>query len=286
MLRKGLPEVRSVLRVNTTQKLIIFALLILWAIVNVLPLAVMLVSGFKSTREIFLNPFGLPAKWSLAPYLHAWSRANFAAYFKNSIIVTVVSIILIILVSSMGAYVLARFNFPGRRLVYLYILAGLVLPVRLAIIPIFLILRRIELQDTLVGLFIVYTAGGLSFSIFLLNNFFKSIPTDFEDAARIDGAGYFRIYWQIHLPLLRPALATVAIFNFINVWNDFFFPLILINTDSKKTIPLGIQTFFGEYNIEWDLLFAALDIAVIPIIIFFLILSRQFISGLTEGAIK
>ncbi len=274
------------LRINTFQKSLIFIVLVVWALINIFPLGVMFISGFKTTREIFMNPFGLPKHWTFNSYIKAWKAANFAAYFKNSIIVSAVSIILILFVSSMGAYVIARFNFPGRRLVYLYIIAGLVLPVRLAIIPIFLLIRSLRLNDTLFSLFLVYTAGGISFSMFLLTNFFKSIPVDLEDAARIDGAGVFRIYWQINLPLLRPALATVTIFNFIRVWNDFFFPLIFIDTDSKKTIPLGIQNFFGEFDVQWDLLFGALNIAIIPIIIFFLILSKQFITGLTEGAIK
>jgi len=268
------------------QKTLVLIILLVWAVVNLLPIGIMLLSGFKSTREIFLNPFGLPQKWSLTTYVKAWKGANFAVYFRNSVVVAVVSILLILFVSSMASYVLARYNFPGRRLIYLYILAGLVLPVRLAIIPIFLLIRRIGLQDTLLSLFIVYTAGGIAFSTFLLTNFFRSIPVDLEDSARIDGAGVFRIYWQINLPLLRPALATVAIFNFITVWNDFFFPLIFINNKAKRTIPLGIQNFFGEYSIQWDLLFAGLNIAIIPMIIFFLILSRQFIAGLTEGAIK
>jgi len=275
-----------VLKVNTFQKSLIFIVLVVWALINIFPLGVMFISGFKTTREIFMNPFGLPKHWTLNSYVKAWKAANFAAYFKNSIIVSAVSITLILLVSSMGAYVIARFNFPGRRIVYLYIIAGLVLPVRLAIIPIFLLIRSLRLNDTLFSLFLVYTAGGISFSMFLLTNFFKSIPVDLEDAARIDGAGVFRIYWQINLPLLRPALATVTIFNFIRVWNDFFFPLIFIDTDSKKTIPLGIQNFFGEFDVQWDLLFGALNIAIIPIIVFFLILSKQFITGLTEGAIK
>jgi raffinose/stachyose/melibiose transport system permease protein len=275
-----------VLKLKLSWQVLVFAVLILWALVNLVPIGIMLLSGFKTTTEIFTNPFGLPEKWSLATYIKAWKGANFAVYFRNSVIVSVVSIALILLVSSMASYVLARFSFPGRRLIYLYILAGLVLPVRLAIIPIFLLIRTIRLQDTLIGLLIVYTAGGISFSTFLLTNFFRNIPVDLEDSARIDGAGVFRIYWQINLPLLRPALATVAIFNFINVWNDFFFPLIFINTRTKKTIPLGIQNFFGEYSIQWDMLFAGLNIAIIPMIIFFLILSRQFIAGLTEGAIK
>lgn len=274
------------LRVTQLQKLLIFSLLIVWALVNIFPLGVMLISGFKTTREIFTHPFGLPSKWGFQIYQKAWKSSNFGAYFKNSTIVSLVSIILILIISSMGAYVLARFNFPGRRILYLYIIAGLVLPVRLAIIPIFLLIRSLKLNDTLLSLFLVYSAGGISFSMFLLTNFFKNIPVDLEDAARIDGAGIFRIYWQIDLPLLRPALATVTIFNFIRVWNDFFFPLIFIDTDSKKTIPLGIQNFFGEFDVQWDLLFAALNIAIIPIIIFFLILSKQFITGLTEGAIK
>ncbi len=274
------------LKLNSLQKSIILILLVVWALVNIFPLGVMFISGFKTTREIFMDPFGLPKKWTFNSYVKAWHVANFAAYFKNSIIVSLVSIVLILFVSSMGAYVLARFDFPGRRLIYLYIIAGLVLPVRLAIIPIFLLIRSFRLNDTLFALFLVYTAGGISFSTFLLVNFFENIPVDLEDAARIDGAGVFRIYWQINLPLLRPALATVTIFNFIRVWNDFFFPLIFIDTDAKKTIPLGIQNFFGEFDIQWDLLFGALNIAIIPIIIFFLILSRQFIAGLTEGAIK
>jgi len=275
-----------VLKLKLSWQVLVFAVLIIWALVNLVPIGIMLLSGFKTTAEIFTNPFGLPEKWSLATYIKAWKGAKFAIYFRNSVIVSVVSIALILFVSSMASYVLARFSFPGRRLIYLYILAGLVLPVRLAIIPIFLLIRTIGLQDTLIGLLIVYTAGGISFSTFLLTNFFRNIPVDLEDSARIDGAGVFRIYWQINLPLLRPALATVAIFNFINVWNDFFFPLIFINTRTKKTIPLGIQSFFGEYSIQWDMLFAGLNIAIIPMIIFFLILSRQFISGLTEGAIK
>ncbi len=273
-------------RLSRAQSVIVLAILLLWAFANLFPIGVMIVSGFKSTAEIFTNPFGLPKKWSLANYVTAWNRASFAVYFRNSVLVSVLSIGLLVLVSSMGAYVLARYEFPGKRLVYLYILAGLVLPARLAIIPIFLLMRRLGLLDSLLGLCIVNTASGLSFSIFLLSNFFKSIPIDLEDSARIDGAGSFRIYWQVNLPLLRPALATVAIFNFINVWNDFFFPLIFISTKARKTIPLGIQSFFGEFAIQWDLLFAGLNIAIVPVIVLFLVLSRQFISGLTEGAIK
>lgn len=273
-------------RLNAAQKALISILLLVWAFINLFPVGIMLLSGFKETREIFQNPFGLPESWSFANHVEAWTKANFAGYFVNSVIVTAFSITAIIFVSSMAAYVIARYRFPGRRFVYLFLISGLALPVRLAIIPIFLMVRSLGIQDTLFSLIVVYTAGGIAFSMFLLTNFFKSIPGDFHDSARIDGAGDFRVYRSIYLPLLRPALATVAVFNFINVWNDFFFPLIFINSESRMTIPLGIQAFFGEYTVKWDLLFSALTIAVVPMILFFLVMSRQFISGLTEGAIK
>lgn len=275
-----------VLRMSKVQRGGILAILCLWVSVNLFPLMIMFLSGFKSANEIFSNPFGLPEKWNLTSYIAAWKDANFGDYFLNSLIVTGISILLIIIISSMGAYVLARYEFPGRRLVFLYILAGLALPIRLAVIPLFVMIRSLNLQDTLIALFLIYTAGGLSFSTFLLTNFFRSIPLELEESARIDGAGYFRLYWAINLPLIRPALATIAVFNFNRIWNDFFFALIFISSESKKTIPLGIQNFFGEYTVRWDMLFSGLNIAVIPVIIFFIILSRQFIGGLVEGAVK
>ncbi len=271
---------------NPVQKVIAWLFLLLLAFANLYPIGIMILSSFKSTREIFLKPFNLPAVWRWQNYVSAWQRADFATYFKNSIVVTAASIAAILLVSSMAAYVIARFDFKGRRYVYLYLIAGLALPTRLAIIPIFLIIRSLKLLDSLTGLVLVYTAGGVAFSIFLLVNFFKRLPRDIEDSAKIDGAGPFRIYWQIDLPLLKPALVTVAMFNFIDVWNDFFFPLILLSSKTKKTIPLGLQAFFGEYTIEWDALFAALNITILPVLIIFLILSKQFIAGMTEGALK
>jgi raffinose/stachyose/melibiose transport system permease protein len=273
-------------KLKPIEKLFAWILLAALAFLNLYPIAIMALSSFKSTREIFMKPFDLPAVWKWKNYANAWERANFAGYFKNSIIVTVLSIAAIILVSSMAAYVIARFEFKFRKILYLYLIAGLALPTRLAIIPIFLLIRSINLQDTLAALVMVYTAGGIAFSMFLLVNFFKKLPRDLEDSARIDGAGPFRIYWQVDLPLLKPALVTVAMFNFIDVWNDFFFPLILLSSKAHKTIPLGLQAFFGEYTVEWDLLFAALNISVLPVLLVFVILSKQFIAGLTEGALK
>ncbi len=273
-------------KLNALQRSVAWVFLSALAFVNLYPIGIMMLSSVKTTRDIFMKPFALPTSWKFGNYAEAWTRANFAGYFKNSVLVTALSIVAIILVASMAAYVIARFEFRGRRWLYLYLIAGLALPTRLAIIPIFLLVRSMNLQDTLSSLVLVYTAGGVAFSLFLLVNFFKKIPRDLEDSARIDGAGPFRIYWSIDLPLLKPAIATVAMFNFIDVWNDFFFPLILLATDAKKTVPLGVQAFFGEYTVEWDLLFAALNLAVLPVLVVFLAMSRQFIAGLTEGALK
>lgn len=274
------------LKLNPVQKAIIYFFLIALAFINLYPLFVLFLSSFKTTPEIFMKPFALPKVWKFSNYAEAWNKANFANYFKNSIIITVFSLAAIVLVSSMAAYVIARFEFRGKRALFLYLITGLALPARLAIIPIFLTVRDLHLQNTYTSLVLVYTAGGIAFSMFLLINFFKSLPRELEDSAKIDGAGPFRVYWSIDLPLLKPALATVVIFNFVDIWNDFFFPLILINKDSLKTIPLGIQAFYGEYGVQWNLLFAGLNISVLPVLILFILMSKQFIAGLTEGAVK
>jgi raffinose/stachyose/melibiose transport system permease protein len=274
------------LRLTPLQKAIAYVLLFALAAINIFPIAMLMLSSLKTTREIFMKPFDLPKVWKFSNYVQAWQKANFALFFKNSILVTGLSLLCLVFVSSMAAYVISRFEFRGKRAMFLYLISGLALPARLAIIPIFLLIRDLHLQDSYTSLVLVYTGAGIAFSMFLLVNFFKTLPRELEDSARIDGAGPFRVYWSVDLPLLRPALATVVIFNFIDIWNDFFFPLILINKDSMKTIPLGVQAFFSEYGVQWDLFFAALNISVIPVLVVFVLMSKQFIAGLTEGAVK
>ncbi len=258
-----------------------------YAAIVVYPLLIMLASSLKTTGEIFENPLGLipeTIRWS--NYIDAWNQANFGTYFRNSIFVGVVSVALILFFGSMAAYVLARFSFPGNRAIYLLFIAGFMIPVRLAIVPLFVMMRDLSLLDTLWSLIVVYIAAGMPFTIFLMVNFFRHIPRDLEDAAILDGAGPFQIYYQIMVPLVRPALATVGLFHFLNVWNDFFIPLIFIRSEDLRTVPLGISTFFGEYSNDWALLFAALSISIMPVIVAYLLASRQFIAGLTSGAIK
>jgi raffinose/stachyose/melibiose transport system permease protein len=261
-------------------------LLISYSITVIFPIILVVFNSFKSTKEIFSSPYGLPSSLSFVNYINAWETANFAVYFKNSIFVTSVSVFLILFVSSMAAYVLARFQFKGNLFIYFMFIVGLMLPMRLAIIPLFLLLRDLGLLDSYTGLILVYVASGLPFSIFILYTFFKSIPEELAQAARVEGCNSFQIYYMIMLPLVRPALSTVAIFNFIGLWNDFFFPFILLRNPDLYTLPVGISKFFGEYSTDWASLFAGLSLSILPVVLVFFILSKQFIEGLTAGAVK
>lgn len=261
-------------------------ILMAYSVTVIFPIILVIFNSFKSTKEIFSNPYGFPSVLSFDNYIKAWHTANFGVYFKNSIFVTSVSVLLIIWISSMAAYVLARHQFRGSLAIYFLFLVGLMLPMRLAIIPLFLLLRDLGLLDSYTGLILVYVASGLPFSIFILYTFFKSIPDELAQAARVEGANTFQIYYKIMIPLVRPALSTVAIFNFIGLWNDFFFPYILLRDPDLYTIPVGISKFFGEYSTDWSSLFAALSLSIIPVIIVFFIMSKQFIEGLTAGAVK
>jgi raffinose/stachyose/melibiose transport system permease protein len=264
----------------------IYAILIGYSFVVIYPVFLMVLSSFKTSREIFRSPFALPESWSLANYVEAWTRGNFSTYFGNSVLVTAASLVLVLLLGSLAAYPLGRYAFRGRTWLTMYFLSGLMLPIKLGILPLFFLMRSLGLYDTPLALIAVYAASGLPFTIFVLANFFETLPRELEEAARLDGASEFRIFWQVMLPLVRPALATVAIFNFIPWWNDFFFPLIFIRSDRFKTLPLGLFSFFGEHQNDWALLFAGLTITALPVLIVYLFASRQIIKGLTSGALK
>lgn len=267
-------------------RLLFQALLMGYALTVLLPLVIMLMNSVKSVKDIFTRPYGLPTTFQWSNYVQAWQQANFTAYMKNSVFVSLTTVLCVLAISSMAAYVLARFRFRGAALLQGLFLVGLMLPIRLAIIPLFLLMRDLRLVNTHLSLILIYTSSALPFAIFLLTTFMRNVPRSLEEAAVVEGAGWFIIYARIVLPLVRPALATVAIFNFMHTWNDFFFPLIFLKKKSLMTIPVGISTFFGEYGNQWHLLFAGLAIAMVPVILVFLIMSRQFIAGLTAGALK
>lgn len=261
-------------------------LLIFYAIAIIFPIFNMAISSFKTTSEIFKDPFSLPKEWKVENYAIVWKKGGFAMYFINSIVTTVVSIICVILFGSMAANGIARYKYKMRMPVYLIFLSGLVLPLKAAIIPLFLLLKNLSLIDNRWGLILIFTAMSLPSTVFILGGTMRSIPKDLEYAARIDGCNELSIYRNVIIPLSMPSIALVTIYNVVPIWNDFFFPMVIISSDNKRTVPLGVSSFFGQYQIAWDLVFTALTIAIIPMIIVYLFMSNYFIRGMTAGAVK
>ncbi len=259
--------------------------LLLWgyAAVVLLPLLLVLGNTMRTSRQIFRDPVGLPTSVNFDSYIRAWQEASFNVYFLNSLMITVSSVVLATAVSALAAYILGRYTFFGSKFLSSFFMAGLMLPFRLAIVPLFLMLNRMGLIDNRLGLILVYAATGIPFSIFILSSFFRQLPKELSEAARIDGAGEFRIFGQIMLPLVRPALATVTVFQFVPLWNDFFFPLVLLRSTDKWTLAVGMTRFFGEFQTDWSTLFAGLVITTLPLIILFLLATKQIIAGLTAG---
>lgn len=266
---------------------IIFEVMLLfYAVAIIFPIFNMIISSFKTTSEIFKNPFALPEEFKFENYSTVWKKGGFAMYFVNSITTTVASIVFVILFGSMAANGIARYKYRMRMPVYLLFLSGLVLPLKAAIIPLFLLLKTISLIDNRWGLILIFTAMSLPSTVFILGGTMRSIPKDLEYAARIDGCNDLSIYRNVIMPLSAPSIALVTIYNIVPIWNDFFFPMVIISSDSKRTVPLGVSSFFGQYQISWDLVFTALTIAIIPMIIVYLFMSKYFIKGMTAGAVK
>lgn len=261
-------------------------LLIGYALVVLYPVLNLFMSSFKTTREIFMNPFSLPTVWRFENYVEVWQKGGFDKYFLNSIFTTSVSILIVILFGSMAANGIARYSYKTKLLVYLLFLSGIVLPLKAAIIPLFLLIEKLGLTDTRMSLILIFTAMGIPSTVFILSGFMKTIPKDLEYAARIDGCNDFMIYRKVIMPLSMSSITLVTIYNLVPIWNDFFFPLIFISSDSKKTLPLGVASFFGQYQIQWNLIFAALSIAIIPMVVVYVFMSKYFIKGMTAGAVK
>ena len=274
------------LRLGLFGKILVYTLLGIYCLMILVPFVTMIGNSLKSMRDIYMSPFSFPTNPLFKNYSDAWKQGGIGTGYLNSAIIAGVSVIGIVIVSSMFAYVISKHEFRGRRFLYMYSMLGLAFPARLAIIPIFLLMNTLHLTNSLIGLIVIYTAVNIPFSVFLLKNFVDGVPNELSEAARIDGASPFQIYWRVVMPLVKPAISIVSIVSFVNVWNDFFFPLIFISSKSKATITLAVSIFFGEYSNQWNLLFSSLTLAVAPTIILFLIFSKQFIAGMTQGAIK
>lgn len=274
------------MRTRRASTVLIYVSLGVMALVFLYPVVLMVLTAFKSTPEIFRNPFGLPETWSLDSFRNVWKRANFGIYLRNSVLITGASAALLLATAAPAAYALARYTFRLRGVLFIFFLAGIMIPIRLGILPLYLLMRDLGLLDTPFALIFTYTASGMPMAVFLLSVFFRNLPRELEHAARIDGCSEWQTFYRIMLPLVRPGLATVVIVNVVPWWNDFFFPLLLLTSDTWKTIPLGMQVFFGQHLIDWSLVFSGMVLASLPLLIVYLLMSRQFIEGLTAGAIK
>lgn len=270
----------------TIENLLIQIFLATAAIVMLYPIFMMVLSGFKTTPEIFMSPFSMPKKFNIENFQVIWEKTNVPRYFLNSIIVTVSSIALLLITGTMAAYAISRYKFRGALMVSLFFLSGLMLPLRLAIIPLFIQLKYLGLIDSLLGLIFIYTAMSLPATVFILTGFLRSLPKELEDSARMDGASELRIMLDIMVPLVSPALVIAGIYSAVPIWNDFFFPLIFIQSPEWKTLAQGLTTFFGEYSINYGVLYAGLSLASLPMIFIFIAQSRRFIAGMTAGALK
>ena len=263
-------------------------ILTIWSLIVVLPLLWTVMSSFKTSSEIFSSPFSLPSKWNFDNYVGAWTTAGIGSFLLNSMIVVFGALAITMLFGAMCAYVLARFQFPGNRAIYYLMLAGLTFPIFLAIVPLFFVLRSIGLLNTLPGLTLTYAAFALPFTVFFLFSFFKALPLSIAEAAALDGAGEWRTFFQVMLPMSRPGLATVAILNFVGLWNQFLLPVAL-NTDPKNyVLTQGMASFASQagYSVDFGQLFAGAVMTIVPVFIVYLVFQRQLQGSVSQGTSK
>jgi raffinose/stachyose/melibiose transport system permease protein len=262
--------------------------LILYTILAIGPIFLILINAFKTRRAIFADPLGFPdaQTFTAIGFDRVLANSDFGLYFLNSVTVTVVSLGLIILIGAMAAWALTEYRFPGNTILSLYLAVGIMVPIRLGSVSILRMMVDLNLVNTLTALVLVYVAQGLPLAILILGEFIQQIPKDLRDAARCDGVSEYRIFGSIILPLIRPAVATVAVFTMVPIWNDLWFPLILASGDGKQTVTLGVQQFIGQYVTDWNAVLASLTLAIAPILVLYLLFSRYLVRGLTAGAVK
>lgn len=265
----------------------IYTLLIIGVMLTVIPFIYMVSTSLKGAVYVFeFPPRFIPAEPTLGNFVAAWTSKSFDRYFLNSIMVTASTTVLVVLFSSMMAFAFARFNFMFKKPLYYSIMIFMMLPAMTLIVPQFMLASKLNLLNSLPGLVVVYVAMNLPLNTFILTGFLKQVPRELEEAAMIDGASSWAIYWRIMLPLSKPALATVAIFSSLGAWDEYVWALTVLNEPSKRTLPVAIAAFQGIFYSDWGLVFAASLIAIVPIIVLFVLLQRYFIKGAISGAIK
>lgn len=262
--------------------------LALYSIIVIFPILWTAITSLKSNKEFYMSPWALPEKLHWENYVSAWEKADVSKYFGNSIFVTTFSIVVTAILAAVSAYVLARFKFKFNGLITTLFVAGLMVPNVLTIIPTFFLLQDVHMYNTLTGLCFVYISRTLPFSVTVLLGFFKTLQHELEEAASIDGCGYFRTFWEIMLPMAKPGIVTISIFNFLYYWNEFMLALTFITDKAKITLPVGMQSLMAvaEFRTDWGSLFAGLMIVMVPTIIVYSIFEGQITEGLSAGSVK
>jgi raffinose/stachyose/melibiose transport system permease protein len=256
------------------------------ASVILVPLAYAVLGGFKDNGQLVGSPTLLPTRWVFDNYGELLGSGTFWRFVLNSVIVALVSVGMVVTCASLAAFVLARMVFPGREAIYTLFTLGLLFPSAVAILPLFVLLRFLGLLENPLGVALPQAAFGLPMTIIILRPFFRSIPRELEDAAKIDGCNSFGFFWRILLPLARPALATVSVLAIVSSWNAFFLPLLVFGASDQWTLPLGVMNFTTEHTSDWAKILAFTSLSMVPAVLFYIIAERQIVSGLTAGSVK
>ncbi len=263
-----------------------YAACVLVALVVVTPLVVAVLSGFRTNPSLVARPITWPDPFTTENYADILGSPTFWQQILNSVIVMLLTTVMVLSLSSAAAFVIARIQFRGKEPLFNFFTLGLLFPLPVAILPLYLLLRQMGLVDSLWAVILPQVAFGLPFNILLLRSFFMSVPRDLEDAAYVDGAGPLEFLLRILLPLVRPALAAVAVLTMVTSWNNFFLPLVVLNSESLWTLPLGVTQYQGQYITDWAKVLAYVSLALVPAIVFYLVAERQLVAGLTAGSVK
>ncbi len=275
-------------RSSSINRLAVHVVLLLYTALCLGPVLLVALNSFKNRASIFGAPLTLPgpASFDLIGYKTVLGQGVFINYFVNSMIITVGSLVAVLLFGAMAAFALSEYRFRFNAMLGLYLSLGIMVPIRLGTVAILNMMVAAHLVNTHLGLILIYTAQGLPIAVFILSEFMASVSSDLKNAGRIDGLSEYAIFFRLVLPLVRPAIATVAVFTMIPIWNDLWFPLIVAPGEATKTVTLGAQVFIGQFVTNWNAVLAALTLAILPILILYMLFSRQLIAGITAGAVK
>lgn len=273
-------------RSQSAGRFFVYLILIIFSIISIMPIFWMILAALKTPLEIASNPFGWPTKLTLQNLVQAWTVGKMGQYFINSVIVAVPRVTGVLILSTLAGYAFAKLKFPGRNKLFLFMLFGLMVPIQAMIIPLYMDMQGLGLINTYWAMILPYYGLSMPFAIFMMRAFFRELPDELMEAARIDGCGSFRAFLYVMLPLVMPAISSLLVFEFMWSWNDFLIPLLFVYTDSLRTLPLGLMYFSSQYSTNQSLVAAGVAISTIPILIIYFIFQRKFIQGLTAGALK